>query len=140
MTIIEADGIYTEKYDVADIYIATAQRYSVLLHTKPDASTNYGWLMALDTSKFDPSVRANCKLPHVLGGLIYNTSKPDPVEHGAAPIQSFNDSVLVPLNGQPLGNATPDIRISLTLDFQQPDDEGQNRCDGVFLRRIIPLT
>ena len=48
MTIVEVDGTYTQPYEVDSIYIATAQRYAVLLTTKCDASSNYAIMASMD--------------------------------------------------------------------------------------------
>jgi iron transport multicopper oxidase len=53
MTIIEIDGIYTKPRKVSQLYIATAQRYGVLLKTKSDTSKNYAALGMMDQEKFD---------------------------------------------------------------------------------------
>jgi iron transport multicopper oxidase len=49
MQIIEVDGVYTEPQDADQIYITAAQRYSVLVTMKDDASTNFVINAAMDT-------------------------------------------------------------------------------------------
>jgi iron transport multicopper oxidase len=60
MTIVEADGVYTESQAVDELYLTVAQRYSVLVTTKDDTSQNSAILSTLDTSMFVdfPPVRA----------------------------------------------------------------------------------
>lgn len=48
MRIIEVDGIYTEATEAEIIYITAAQRYSVLLTTRNDTSSNFVISGAMD--------------------------------------------------------------------------------------------
>ena len=48
MRIVEVDGIYTEPAEADMIYLTAAQRYSVLLTTKDDTSTNYAMIGSMD--------------------------------------------------------------------------------------------
>lgn len=49
MQVIEVDGIYTEAAEADMIYLTAAQRYSVLIKTKNDTSTNYAFVGSMDT-------------------------------------------------------------------------------------------
>ena len=49
ITIVEVDGVYTEKAEAEAIYIAAAQRCSFLLTTKNDSSTNFAFVTSMDT-------------------------------------------------------------------------------------------
>ena len=49
MQVVEVDGVYTEAAEADMIYIAAAQRYSVLIKTKNDTSTNYAFVGSMDT-------------------------------------------------------------------------------------------
>ena len=51
LTIVEADGVYTEPKMVSRLYLAVAQRYGVLLTTKETARENYIIKCMLDTSQ-----------------------------------------------------------------------------------------
>lgn len=125
MTIVEIDGVYTEKKDVESLYLATAQRYGVLLKTKSDASKNYAMLGSLDTLKFDdPLAIAH---PNATGYLIYDDAKPLPATPALNNFNVIDDFILVPLDRQPLlGN--PHQTITLELNFQVI--ENQNRYKG----------
>ena len=48
MRIIEVDGIYTEPAETGMIYISPGQRYSVLLATKNDTSSNFAIVGSMD--------------------------------------------------------------------------------------------
>lgn len=55
MQIVEVDGIYTNEAAADMIYVAAAQRYSVLLTTKNDTSTNFAYVASMDQVCFkDP--------------------------------------------------------------------------------------
>ena len=49
MQIVEVDGVYTEAADADMIYLTAAQRYSVLVKTKNETSTNYAFVGSMDT-------------------------------------------------------------------------------------------
>jgi iron transport multicopper oxidase len=71
-TIIEADGVYTRPQQTQDLYIATGQRYGVLLKTRPTADKNYPILGALDVGGFDPKAIPTDLMPNVTGALVYD--------------------------------------------------------------------
>lgn len=71
MTIIEADGVYSVAQTVEDLYIATGQRYGVLLKTKPTADRNFAILGAMDLKGF-PGSAPPPPHPNVTGVLVYN--------------------------------------------------------------------
>ena len=48
MRIVEIDGVYTDEAETQMIYLTTAQRYSVLVTTKDDASTNFAMVTSMD--------------------------------------------------------------------------------------------
>lgn len=48
MEIVEVDGIYTERQEADMIYVSAAQRYSVLIKAKDDASTNFAIVGSMD--------------------------------------------------------------------------------------------
>jgi iron transport multicopper oxidase len=71
-TIIEVDGVYTRAQPVQDIYIATGQRYGVLLKTMPDNAQNYPILGVMDVDGFDPVAVPPEIKPNVTGALVYD--------------------------------------------------------------------
>jgi iron transport multicopper oxidase len=48
MSIVEVDGVYTEPAEANMLYIASAQRYSVLIAMKNDSSTNFPIVTSMD--------------------------------------------------------------------------------------------
>lgn len=97
MKIVEVDGVWTEPADADMIYIASAQRYSVLVTMKNDTSQNYPMVGSMDTELFDtipPGLN-----PNVTGWLVYNGAADTPAP---TPVDSFNyfdDFNLVPTDG-----------------------------------------
>jgi iron transport multicopper oxidase len=49
MQIVEVDGIYTEQAEAEMLYLTAAQRYSILLTTMNDTSTNFAITASMDT-------------------------------------------------------------------------------------------
>lgn len=52
MTIVEVDGVFTEKAEAERIYISAAQRYSFLLTTKNETTSNYAFVSSMDTVSY----------------------------------------------------------------------------------------
>lgn len=48
MRVVEVDGIYTEPSDAEMLYMAAAQRYSVLITAKNDTSSNFAFVGSMD--------------------------------------------------------------------------------------------
>ena len=49
MSIIEVDGIYTEPGEASMVYVTAAQRYTVLITTNNDTSSNFAFVASMDT-------------------------------------------------------------------------------------------
>ncbi|KAL9066325.1 MAG: hypothetical protein Q9161_007617 [Pseudevernia consocians] len=73
MTIIEVDGVYTVAKITDLIYLSNAQRMSVLITAKPNASENFAFVGAMDPTMFD-SVPSTLDL-NATGYLLYDTAK-----------------------------------------------------------------
>lgn len=61
MRIVEVDGVWVDEAETDMIYISVAQRYSVLITAKDDASTNYAIVGSMDTVSM--SFIASCCSP-----------------------------------------------------------------------------
>ncbi|KAN0093790.1 Ferroxidase [Hyaloscypha variabilis] len=123
MTIVEADGVYTESQAVDELYLTVAQRYSVLVTTKDDTSQNFAILSTLDTSMFDDFPPwAN---PDVYGYLIYDSSKSLPPVSPLRDYNVFDDFDLIPQDRQTAFTKV-DEQIMITMNFE--DDDGINRA------------
>ena len=56
MSVVEVDGVYTKPYEVTQLFLAPAQRYSVLVTAKSTADKNFAILASMDEDMFDPGV------------------------------------------------------------------------------------
>jgi iron transport multicopper oxidase len=52
MTIVEVDGVFTDKAEAETIYVAAAQRCSFLITTKNETTANYAFVSSMDTVSF----------------------------------------------------------------------------------------
>jgi len=115
MTIVEVDGVFTDPAETSMIYISAAQRYSFLLTTKNDTSTNYAFVGSMDTDLFDV-------LPEDLnwnatGWLVYDDSKPMPEPAAVDSLDPFDDFTLVPVDKKPLlRDADQTITFDVVMD------------------------
>ena len=138
MTIVEVDGVYTQPQEVDSLYIATAQRYAVLLQTKPDACTNYAITASMDVDDFDniPSYM----IQNVTAALIYNEFGAYPA--AATPLAGtgkLDDFDLVPYDQQPLLSGEPDVTITLDLSFFEQDDQNRAGFNNItYLSQVVP--
>jgi iron transport multicopper oxidase len=55
VTIVEVDGVYTEKAEAEMIYLSAGQRCSFMVTTKNETSTNYAFVGSMDTVNIHPS-------------------------------------------------------------------------------------
>ncbi|KAK6583728.1 hypothetical protein PZA11_003458 [Diplocarpon coronariae] len=111
MTIVEVDGVFTDPAEASMIYLSAAQRYSFLLTTKTDTSTNFAFVGSMDTDLFDV-------LPDDLnwnstGWLVYDEAKPKEPAATVDEFAFFDDFDLVPFDRKPL---LPDADQTITLD------------------------
>ncbi|KFY04044.1 hypothetical protein V490_00014 [Pseudogymnoascus sp. VKM F-3557] len=120
MTIVEVDGVYTEKAEAELIYLSAAQRCSFLITAKNESSTNYAFVGSMDTSLFDafsPDLDYN-----VTGWLTYDEKAAFPP---AALLDDFDneydDFTLVPYDKQEL-YTNPDQSIALEVVMDNLDD------------------
>lgn len=115
MKIVEADGVWTEPADADMIYIASAQRYSVLVTMKNDTSQNYPMVGSMDTDLFDqipPSLN-----PNVTGWLVYNGAADTPAPTAVDSFNPFDDFDLVPTDGLTnFGPADHTITLEVKMD------------------------
>lgn len=97
-TIVEVDGVYTEPAEASSIYIAVAQRYSIMFTTKDSTDKNFGIVTVADSSLLD-LVPSNLQLNQT-NWLSYNPDKPyDEVKmiyESSDDIEYFDDFNLVP--------------------------------------------
>ena len=128
MQIVEVDGIYTNEAAADMIYVAAAQRYSVLITTKNDTSTNFAYVASMDQvcSEFlyqPPQSNNNQTLfdtipsslnPNVTGWLVYDNTAPLPTPALVDTLDPFDDFFLVPTDAKPL-LPEPNYTVPLTV-------------------------
>ncbi|CEL02165.1 Putative Multicopper oxidase [Aspergillus calidoustus] len=112
MQIVEVDGVWTEPANASMIYIASAQRYSVLVTMKNESTANYAMVGSMDTDLFDT-------LPdtlnyNVTGWLVYDESAERPAAKDVAEFDYYDDYTLVPYDKI---EAYPDADMTITLDL-----------------------
>ncbi|RMZ92479.1 hypothetical protein DV736_g294, partial [Chaetothyriales sp. CBS 134916] len=104
LTIIEIDGVYTEPAKADILYIAVAQRYSVLVTTKNSTDKNYPIVTVADSNLLD-TIPPDLQLNNT-NWLEYNKSAPHPQADitidEASDLVPFDDWTLVPADHFPL--------------------------------------
>ena len=123
MTIIEVDGVYTKPREVESLWVATAQRYGVLITAKDTTTRNYAFTASLDIDAFDHAT--HYLRNNATGQLTYDSKKPKASAHEVEEWRIIDDFTLVPLDEMPLLDGTPDQTIHLDLNFSVI--AGQNR-------------
>ncbi|KAF9896925.1 hypothetical protein BX616_006493 [Lobosporangium transversale] len=117
MEIIEVDGIDVERKKVTSFPVTAAQRYSVLVTAKSDASQNYIMHADMDPSMFD-IVPEDLQL-NVTATIVYDEKAPLAPEE-TSQWEPFDDAQLVPL--VPEATAAPDQVFTLNAVFSVLND------------------
>ncbi|KAL8720586.1 MAG: hypothetical protein Q9225_002575 [Loekoesia sp. 1 TL-2023] len=137
MWIVEVDGIYTEAAEAEMIYITPAQRYSVLVTTKDDASSNFAIVGSMDQDLFD-KIPATLN-PNVTGWLLYNKAAPMPPPAFIDSFEPFDDFTLIPYDRQPLYDK---VDYSFNLDMKMDNlGDGANYAffnNRTYVRPKVP--
>ncbi|KAI0147749.1 Cupredoxin [Xylariaceae sp. FL1272] len=112
MRIVEVDGVWTEQAETSMIYVAAAQRYTILVTMKNGTSRNYPIVTSMDTDLFDT-------IPDTLdwnttGWLVYNSDAELPTASFVDSFDFYDDFDLVPVDGAEL---FPDADYTVTLDL-----------------------
>jgi iron transport multicopper oxidase len=114
--IVEIDGVYTEPTEADTLYIAVAQRYSILVTTKNTTNQNFPIVTVADSVLLDfipPHLQLNNT-----NWLEYDPSAPHPQADiqvsQAQDLVPFDDITLVPSDGTPL-LPEPDLEINITV-------------------------
>ena len=136
--IVEIDGIYTDPVKVDSVYLATAQRYSVLLKTKPTTTKNYAINAMMDDNDFDSvpdyvyqnmtaTLEYNSALPHVKEGAPKDT------------FDNFDEFDLVPYDHKPALIGKPDHSFHLNLSFFEQDNQNRAGFNNItWLPQKVP--
>jgi len=114
MTVIEADGVYTNPATTTSLRIDVAQRYSVLVTAKDDATANYAMVASMDTTQFDnPPTDLN---PNATAYIVYNTNWPLPQAQKISEYTSWDETILHPLEEIPSFIPDTFFQLNLTMD------------------------
>ncbi|KAF8838947.1 Fet3 protein [Paxillus ammoniavirescens] len=123
MKIIEADGTDVQEYPVDMLSLSAAQRYSVLVQARTDASSNWMIHANMDTTMFDrvPSTLN----PNITSSITYSPSQAIADLSPIANYSSINDTALIPTI------AIPQLPVSKTVELEVVFDtmnDGTNRA------------
>ncbi|KAE8374345.1 Cupredoxin [Aspergillus bertholletiae] len=115
-TIVEIDGVYTEPMETDILYIAVAQRYSVLLTTKDTADQNYAIVTVVDSTLLDtitPDLQLNntnwLEYDSAAAYLPANITVSESDD-----LVPFDDATLVPYDHEPLLES-PDLTVNVAI-------------------------
>ena len=115
MRIVEVDGVWHEPAEADMIYLAAAQRYSVLLTTKNETDVNYAMVGSMDEDLFD-KVPATLN-PNVTSFLVYDSSAAMPTPALIDAFNPFDDMDLVPVDGEKLfTNPNQQVVLAVVMD------------------------
>ncbi|KAJ1662787.1 ferroxidase fet3 [Coemansia sp. RSA 1813] len=115
MHVIEADGVSSEKRKVDHVVLGVAQRISVLVSARPEATRNSRYYFEIFTDVFPESPGYN---PRLYSGAVSYTSESDvpaPKRPGSFDELTFDDLDLVPFDRQsilPPPDASHDVIVS----------------------------
>jgi iron transport multicopper oxidase len=117
-TIVEIDGIYTEPTEADTLYIAIAQRYSILFTTKNSTDKNYPIVTVADSVLLD-IIPSDLQLNNT-NWLQYNADAAHPLANITVDVASdlipFDDITLIPYDRMPL-LPSPDYEIELAVNM-----------------------
>ncbi|QLQ80124.1 hypothetical protein HG537_0D01240 [Torulaspora globosa] len=115
LTVVEIDGVTVEKNTTEMLYVTSAQRYTVLLHTKNDTSKNYAIMQKFDDTMLD-KIPNNLEL-NATSTLSYNTDLGAASENRVDALEPLDDFYLVPYNKQEVyGDPDYVITVDVTMD------------------------
>ncbi|KAK9453135.1 Cupredoxin [Dipodascopsis uninucleata] len=113
MTVVEVDGIYVEPYVTDRIYITVAQRYTVLITTKNETSTNYAFVGAFNIDMLD--TLPDDLVTNSTGWMVYDDDAEFPEPLLLDEWEFLDDFDLVPV--EKIAPYDPDYTITVTVDM-----------------------
>ncbi|EXJ83133.1 hypothetical protein A1O1_06752 [Capronia coronata CBS 617.96] len=121
--IVEIDGVYVDAAEADTLYIAVAQRYSILVTTKNSTDKNYPIVTVADSDLLDV-IPTHLQLNNT-NWLEYNADRPHPdaVMHVdlSDELVPFDDITLVPHDRMEL-LPEPDFEINVTVSMNNLDN------------------
>ncbi|KAI5208789.1 hypothetical protein E4T38_02674 [Aureobasidium subglaciale] len=140
-TIVEVDGVFTEPEEASVLYVAVAQRYSVLFTTKESTARNYGLVTIADQVLLDG-------IPDTLvlnqtNWLQYNPSASFDAVNVTLNIvdenPGFDDYSLVPYDKEPLfENPTKVINLTISMGILDNGKPYAFFNDQTYTRPKVP--
>ncbi|KAJ5690424.1 hypothetical protein N7462_004816 [Penicillium macrosclerotiorum] len=131
--IVEIDGVYTEPTEASILYIAVAQRYSILVTMKNSTVKNYPIVTVADSQLLD-TIPSDLQLNNT-NWLEYNSSAAHPqavmTVDDASDLDPYDDMKLVPYDRTEL---LPDA--DLTIDVTVYMEDLGNGAGYAFLNNI----
>ena len=131
--IVEIDGVYTEPTEADMLYIAVAQRYSILVTMKNSTEKNYPIVTVADSVLLD-KIPENLQLNNT-NWLEYNAAASHPQAvmkvDVASDLNPYDDFTLVPYDKKPL---LPDA--DMTIDLTVIMDNLGNGASYAFFNNI----
>ena len=121
MQVVEVDGVYTEPKETGMVYLAAAQRVSVLLTTKKGKSCNFPFVASMDRDMFDGSVDSDRVVQNATGWLVYDRRRPLPEPELISEYNPLPDEALTPYDHHPL-LPEPDHTVELDITMDQLSD------------------
>lgn len=116
-TVVEVDGVWVKEEATKMLYITTAQRYSVLLHTKNDTARNYAIMTGIDTSMLD-LIPDDLEL-NMTNYLVYNKENPVPKSNIVDKFDFLDDINLQPVDEHKMeALKDPDVSIVVSVDMR----------------------
>ncbi|KAJ5098279.1 hypothetical protein N7532_005280 [Penicillium argentinense] len=121
--IVEVDGVYTDPTEASILYIAVAQRYTILVEAKNSTEKNYPIVMAADSQLLD-TIPSDLQL-NITSWLEYNAEAAHPqavmTVDDVSNLDPIDDMTLVPHDRMEL-LTDPDVTIDVTVIMQNLGD------------------
>ncbi|GAA5795601.1 hypothetical protein HPULCUR_000962 [Helicostylum pulchrum] len=138
MQVIEVDGVLTKPTTAKMVYLASGQRVSVLVKTKPTSKLNYYFHANMAPVMFD-EIPDDLKLSkNIEAPIYYGDEKADFASRQDAIHGTYDDAFIFPLKES--SALVPDRQINMTIDFMENTD-GLNHGvinDIPYLPPLVP--
>jgi iron transport multicopper oxidase len=121
--IVEMDGVYTARTTASSLYIGNAMRYTILVTTKSNATTNFDISGVADKGIF-PSPGFQGESLVVSGSLQYDAKEPEPESRTEAEVTAIpvmDDITVPPLDGETIVGP---VDKQIVLNFEQTMIQG----------------
>lgn len=126
MDVVEVDGVYTKPHRTTQLLLTAAQRYSVVVKSKPNNNKNFAVITSMNAGMFDEGVIPEGLKSNASAFLVYDDKKPLPPQLDIDYNQkAFDDTRFLPYDNQLLlGPVTRQIKLDVIFN---PNSQNQNR-------------